>query len=91
MVVPGSKKAYEKAAAPFEERAAKCSNPLAKRIMEIAAAKKTNLCVAIDLASAEGVLDLAAKVGPLVCCVKTHADATGDWDASAADKLKYVV
>lgn len=64
----------------FEERAKSASQPVAKRLFEIIAKKRTNLCVAVDVTSAEKLLQLADQLGPHVCAIKTHVDILEDFN-----------
>ena len=46
----------------FGDRVATTSQPLVRRLLRLMEEKRTNLCVAADLGSAEAVLGLAEKV-----------------------------
>ncbi|XP_013188315.2 uridine 5'-monophosphate synthase [Amyelois transitella] len=67
---------------PFEKRAELSSNMLAKRLFNIMATKKTNLCVSVDITSSTSILNLLEKIGAHICMVKTHVDIIEDftWD-----------
>lgn len=73
---------------PYGERAklAKCS--VGRRCFEIMEEKKTNLAVAVDVGTVGELLDIADKVGPHVCVLKTHVDLFDEWDDAIASKLK---
>lgn len=58
----------------YEARAALAKNAVAKRCFEIMAAKRTNLAVAADVATADEMLALAEATGPHICVFKTHVD-----------------
>ncbi|XP_022692117.1 uridine 5'-monophosphate synthase-like isoform X2 [Varroa jacobsoni] len=64
----------------FEERAKSARHPVAKRLFEIISAKKTNLCVALDVTTTDKLLQLAEQLGPYVCALKTHIDLIDDFD-----------
>ncbi|OQR79416.1 hypothetical protein BIW11_05750 [Tropilaelaps mercedesae] len=63
----------------FAERAISTNQPVAKRLFEIIAKKKTNLCIAADLTVISELLELADKVGPYICVLKTHIDILEDF------------
>ena len=63
----------------FEDRAKRCSNPVSAKLLETMAAKKSNLCVAIDVSKSSELVTLAESVGPFAFAVKTHVDILEDW------------
>jgi len=58
----------------YEARTASAQNPMGRACLELMARKRTNLCVAADVDTVEEMLDLADKVGPHICILKTHVD-----------------
>jgi orotidine 5'-phosphate decarboxylase subfamily 1 len=64
----------------YEARAALCSNALTARLFRIMEAKRTNLCVALDVTAAARLLELADAIGPHICVLKTHADVLADFE-----------
>ncbi|KAG8191815.1 hypothetical protein JTE90_022808 [Oedothorax gibbosus] len=72
----------------FEDRAKVCHQPVAKQLMEIVAKKQSNLCVALDVLKSQELLDLADKLGPFVCMIKTHIDILLDFKQEVATELK---
>ena len=77
---------------PFQDRlpCVGSGDSMSMRILECILSKKSNLCVAIDVSTADSLISLAKKLGPYVCCIKTHVDAISDWSCSRAEELAYV-
>lgn len=66
----------------------KSCHPIAQRLHEIIRTKQTNICVAIDVDTSKELLSFADKLGPHVCCVKTHIDIISDFAIDTAQRLK---
>ncbi|KAF9427416.1 orotidine 5'-phosphate decarboxylase [Podila epigama] len=71
----------------YLERAKLHSNPTAKAFLELMERKKSNLSVAADLTSKAALIELADKVGPYICLLKTHIDVVEDFDQDLVDQL----
>lgn len=72
----------------YEKRAELTTNLIAKQLFNIMAAKKTNLCLSVDLTSATDILNLVEKVGEHICLVKTHVDIIEDFSDNFISNLK---
>lgn len=60
----------------FKERAELIeTSKIAQKIFKLTLEKKSNLCVAVDVDTADKLLDIAEKVAPHICILKTHIDA----------------
>lgn len=74
----------------YEARSSLAKNPMARRCFELMGRKSTNLCVAADTNNVDDVLDLARKVGPHICVLKTHVDMFDRWTEADAKELQAV-
>lgn len=63
-------------------------HPQLQKLRAIMCAKKTHLAVAADLTTSSAVLDLAAKIGPQICLLKTHIDLLRDFTPEFPAKLR---
>ncbi len=72
----------------YTERAAICTNPVAKKLLLLMDKKKSNLCLSADATCAEKLLALAEKLGPEICVLKTHIDILDDFTSDLTKELK---
>ncbi|CAI6360499.1 unnamed protein product [Macrosiphum euphorbiae] len=73
----------------FKERAELLeTSKIAQKIFKISLEKKSNLCVAVDVDTADKLLDIAEKVAPHICILKTHIDAINGVTDSTINDLQ---
>jgi orotidine-5'-phosphate decarboxylase len=71
----------------YLERSKTLQNPIAKRLLELMEAKKSNLSVAADVTTKKELLHLADTLGPYICVLKTHIDILEDFDLDLVEQL----
>ncbi|EGC37794.1 bifunctional UMP-synthetase [Dictyostelium purpureum] len=74
----------------FEERAKIAVNPMATKLFNLMASKKTNLAVAADLTNKQEILNLAESIGSEICVLKTHIDIIEDYDQTFISALEAI-
>ncbi|KAJ6634684.1 Uridine 5'-monophosphate synthase [Pseudolycoriella hygida] len=89
MVQPSSKAVNElnRLKMSFEARSNHARCPVAKRLFQLMAVKKSNLCIAVDLPKVGAILDLVMKIGPHICVLKTHIDVVEDFNENFVHSL----
>ena len=71
----------------YTERASRCTNPVAKNLFNLLDTKKTNLALSADVTTAAALLELANKIGPEICLLKTHIDIITDFTPVLTQEL----
>ena len=60
---------------------------IARKYMEVAARKKSLVCLAADRNTMSGLFELIELVGPYVAALKTHVDLVEDWNKEIWEKF----
>ncbi len=72
----------------YADRAQLCTNPTAKKLLELMDTKQTNLAIAADVITKKELLKIADELGPYICVLKTHIDIVEDFDADLLIELE---
>ena len=64
----------------YEQKLEVVKHPTAKKLLQTAINKKSNLIVSADVLTTSELLNLAEKVGPHIAALKTHIDIIKDFD-----------
>lgn len=72
----------------FFKRANLTLHPLAQKLFKLMEQKQSNLSVALDVTKKRDLLDLADRIGPEICVLKTHIDILEDFTPDVATELK---
>ena len=64
----------------YEQKLEVVKHPTAKKLLQIAINKKSNLIVSADVVTTSELLNLAEKVGQQIVALKTHIDIIKDFD-----------
>jgi len=71
----------------YATRGANHPNHLAKRLLELAETKKTNIVLSADLTTTKELLSIADELGPFIAVLKTHIDIVSDFGQTTIDGL----
>lgn len=72
----------------YSERAKKCANQTAKKLLNLMDEKQTNLAIATDITKKEELIRIADTLGPEICLLKTHIDIVENFDQELTADLK---
>ncbi len=72
----------------YQEKADYMQYPIAKKLLEIAQQKQSNLIASADLTESVDLLALADSIGPHIAALKLHIDILSDFEFELIDRLK---
>ncbi|KAJ5232990.1 Orotidine 5'-phosphate decarboxylase [Penicillium chermesinum] len=72
----------------YSARATTHPNLLARKLFQVAEAKKSNVTVSADVTTTKELLDLADRLGPYIAVLKTHIDILSDFGEATTEGLK---
>ncbi|KAJ5902704.1 hypothetical protein N7495_003232 [Penicillium taxi] len=71
----------------YGARASSHPNPLARKLFQVAEAKKSNVTVSADVTTTKELLELADRLGPYIAVIKTHIDILPDFGPETINGL----
>lgn len=74
----------------YEDKLELQQHPMAKKLLQIAIAKKSNLIASLDATKAPEVLNLARELGDYVVAIKLHTDIIKDFSANYISQIKEI-
>ncbi len=72
----------------YTARARYCNNALSKRLFLLMDEKKTNLALSADVTTSKDLLQIADRLGPEICILKTHIDIISDFSPELTVELQ---
>ncbi|XP_015596700.1 uridine 5'-monophosphate synthase [Cephus cinctus] len=72
----------------FSSRAKATNNPVASRLFQLMDAKKSTLCLAVDLTKTDCIIELAELLGPHIVILKIHIDIVQDFSEEFIKRLR---
>ncbi len=72
----------------YSERANDCHSQLGASLLKLLDDKKTNLAFSADVSSSQSLLELADRLGPHICLLKTHIDIIEDFTPTLIIELQ---
>ncbi|MCH9611207.1 MAG: Orotidine 5'-phosphate decarboxylase [Chlamydiales bacterium] len=72
----------------YSERAKSCLNPAGAKLLRLLDEKKSNLCLSCDVTTSKELLELADRLGPEICLLKTHIDIIEDFTPDLTHRLQ---
>ncbi|KAG0127156.1 Orotidine 5'-phosphate decarboxylase domain-containing protein [Tuber indicum] len=72
----------------YESRSQTHPTAAGRKLLQIMAQKRTNLCLSVDNTDPEKILALVRQLGPKICLLKTHIDIIAFPPTTAASSIK---
>jgi orotidine-5'-phosphate decarboxylase len=63
-------------------------HPLAKKLLDLAVRKRSNLCLSLDVTKSADFLKIADMLGPYIVMLKTHIDILDDFRPELIEQLQ---